>query len=87
MTDFSIVIISYNGKEFLRKCLNAVQKSVLKPKKIIVVDDFSDDGTEGMIKRDFNFVEFVRNEKNLGPTASRNRGAKLADREYIIFLR
>lgn len=86
MTDFSVVIISYNGKEFLRKCLNAVQKSALKPKKIIVVDDFSDDGTKEMIQNKFAFVEFVRNKENLGPTASRNRGAKLANGEYIIFL-
>ncbi len=86
MTDFSILIISYNGKEFLRRCLNAVQKSVLKPKKIIIVDDFSSDGTEESIKKEFNYADFIRNKENLGPTASRNRGAKLADGEYIIFL-
>ncbi len=86
MADFSIVIVSYNGKEFLRRCLNAVQKSVLKPKKIIVVDDFSSDGTEELVKKEFNYIDFIRNEKNLGPTASRNRGAKLADGEYIVFL-
>lgn len=85
MADFSIVIISHNGKEFLRKCLNAVQKNVLKPKKIIVVDDFSSDGTEAMVKNEFKNIDFVRNEKNLGPTESRNRGAKFAEGKYIIF--
>lgn len=86
MTDFSIVIISYNGKEFLRRCLNAVQKSILKSKKIIVVDDFSNDNTEELVRKEYNNVNFIRNENNLGPTASRNRGAKLAEGKYIIFL-
>ncbi len=86
MPDFSVIIISYNGKEFLRKCLKNIGKSALKPRKIIVVDDFSNDGTEKMIKKGFSFVEFLRNERNFGPTASRNRGAKLVEGKYIIFL-
>lgn len=86
MADFSVVIISYNGREFLRKCLKNIGKSVVRPRKIIVVDDFSNDGTEEMVKKEFNFAEFIRNERNLGPTASRNRGANLADGKYLIFL-
>ena len=86
MIDFSVIIISYNGREFLRKCLKNIGESVLRPRKIIVVDDFSDDGTKEMVKKEFNFAEFIRNERNLGPTASRNRGANLAKGEYIIFL-
>lgn len=65
MADFSVVIISYNGKGFLRRCLNAVQKSSFKPKKIIVVDDFSSDGTKELVKKEFNYINFIRNEKNL----------------------
>lgn len=86
MANFSVVIISYNGREFLKKCLNAILKSSLKPSQVIVVDDFSSDGTEEMVKRDFKFVEFLRNEKNLGPTASRNKGAKLTNKGNIIFI-
>lgn len=86
MNDFSVVIISYNGREFLRKCLKNIEESMVKPHKIIVVDDFSNDGTEEMIKKEFSFVEFIRNDKNLGPTASRNRGAKLVGDGHIIFL-
>ena len=86
MSDFSVVIISYNGREFLRKCLKNIQKNLLGPRKIIVVDDFSNDKTEEMIKKEFSSIFFIRNEKNLGPVASRNRGAKLAEGKYIIFI-
>ncbi len=86
MSDFSVVVISYNGKNFLGRCLDALSKSDTKPVKTIVVDDFSNDGTEEMIKEKFSWAEYHKNEKNLGPTASRNRGARYATGEYLIFL-
>jgi GT2 family glycosyltransferase len=86
MRDFSVIVISYNGKNFLERCLEALSKSDAKPVKTIIVDDFSNDGMEEMIKEKFSWAEFYRNEKNLGPTASRNRGASYAIGEYLIFL-
>ena len=86
MSTFSVVIPSFNGKEFLRKTLLALKKSNLQPLRCIAVDDFSSDGTFEMLKRDFPEVATIRNEKNLGPTASRNRGAEQAKGKYLIFL-
>lgn len=83
---FSIVIPTYNGKEFLRKTLFALKKSSMQPLRCIVVDDCSSDGTFEMLKGDFPEVIAIRNEKNLGPTASRNRGARQAEGKYIVFL-
>ena len=83
---FSVVIPTYNGKEFLRKALWALEKSVLRPIEIVVVDDFSSDGTKEVIKNEFKFVRYIRNNKNLGPPTSRNRGAAQSVGEYIIFL-
>lgn len=86
MPTCSIVIISYNGKKFLRKCLLAVYESYVNPFQIIIVDDFSGDGTEKMIRSEFSAVEYIRNEENLGPTISRNKGAQIANGDYILFL-
>lgn len=83
---FSIIIISYNGKDFLRKCLEVLKQSSVQPEKIIVVDDHSSDGTGEMVRKEFSQVEYIFNEKNLGPVAARNRGAKLATGEYIVFI-
>ncbi|MEK7178189.1 MAG: glycosyltransferase family 2 protein, partial [Patescibacteria group bacterium] len=79
---FSVVIISYNGRDFLRKSLKGLERSAWCPNKIIVVDDHSSDDTGAMIKKEFPYVEYIYNENNIGPTASRNRGAKLALGEY-----
>jgi hypothetical protein len=86
MESFSVVVVSYNGKNFLRECLKSIPKSEILPKKIVAVDDFSDDGTAEMVKKEFSAVELIRSGKNFGPTFSRNRGAELVDSEYVIFL-
>lgn len=83
---FSVIIPSYNGKEFLRKTLLALRKSELQPIRYIVVDDFSSDGTFEMIEKDFPEVLVIRNEKNLGPTRSRNIGASEAEGDFLVFI-
>jgi len=83
---FSVVIISYNGRDFLRKSLKELEQSVWRPNKIIVVDDHSNDGTGEMVRKVFPYVEYIYNESNTGPTASRNKGTKLALGKYVVFL-
>ena len=83
---FSVVIISYNGRDFLRKSLKGLEQSAWRPNKIVVIDDHSGDDTGAMVKKEFPYVEYIYNESNIGPTASRNKGAKLAVGEYIVFL-
>lgn len=83
---FSVIIPTYNGEKFLRKTLVALRGSTVKPLKTIVVDDFSSDGTLEMLQKEFPEVTAIRNNKNLGPTVSRNRGAKLTGGKYILFL-
>lgn len=83
---FSVVVVSYNGKEFLKRSLHALKKSSTVPEKIVVVDDCSSDRTSDMVSQDFPSVVLLKNEKNLGPTASRNRGTLEIMSEYIVFL-
>ena len=83
---FSVVIISYNGRDFLRKSLRGLEQSAWRPNKIVVIDDHSGDDTGAMVKKEFPYVEYIYNERNIGPTASRNKGAKLALGEYVAFL-
>jgi GT2 family glycosyltransferase len=86
VSTFSVVIPTHNGKEYLRRCLNALRQSAVKPEKIIVVDDASTDGTEEMVRNEFPDAKLVRNHTNCGPTASRNRGAQKAEGDFIVFI-
>ena len=81
----SVVIPSYNRKEFLKRSINSVNNQTIKPFEIIVVDDGSFDGTEAMIKRNYDFIKFIK-QKNKGVSAARNFGIKVSSGEWICFL-
>ena len=82
----SVVIPTYNRAELLARSVESVQRQTYRKWEIIIVDDCSIDDTEQIV-RDFgdNRIRYIRNGKNLGAGASRNRGVELARYEYIAF--
>ena len=83
--NISVVIPSYNRKEFLKRSIDSAINQTKKPLEVIVVDDGSTDGTETMIKSDYDFVKFIK-QKNKGVSAARNIGIKVSIGEWICFL-
>ena len=83
--NISVVIPSYNRKEFLKRSIDSAINQTKKPFEIIVVDDGSTDGTETMIKSDYDFVKFIK-QKNKGVSAARNIGIEVSIGEWVCFL-
>lgn len=83
----SIVIVNWNSKEFVRKCLLSLREhcSDLSP-QIIVVDGGSFDGCDVMIEKEFPKVEFVQSENNIGFGRSNNLGVEKAKGEALLLL-
>jgi GT2 family glycosyltransferase len=84
----SIIIVNYNGKDFLEECLNSVQK-INFPKndyEIIVVDNNSKDTSVDYIKKNFSKVQVIENEVNLGFAEGCNLGVNSSKGKYIVFL-
>lgn len=85
--DLSIVIISYNSKEFIKRCLNSLLNSGANLEiETIVVDNGSQDGSVELLRADFAQVKLIQNEKNLGYPKACNRGIKEAKGRYIFIL-
>ncbi|MFQ5842317.1 MAG: glycosyltransferase family 2 protein [Thermodesulfobacteriota bacterium] len=85
----SVIICTYNRKEVLKKCLDALflQDFPSLSYEVIVVIDGSTDGTETMIREIRSPCRFKwMNQENRGPAAARNRGAKEAEGEVLLFL-
>jgi N-acetylglucosaminyl-diphospho-decaprenol L-rhamnosyltransferase len=85
----SIVIITKDTKELLRGLLNSIKNDLsLQPYigKIIIIDNASVDTTEEVIKENSPVVVYVKNERNMGFAYSADKGASLAEDEYILFL-
>jgi GT2 family glycosyltransferase len=85
--DVSIIIINWNSKDYLRKCL-ATLKSVSPglDAEIIVLDNASHDGCGEMLNREFPGVIFIQSDKNLGFAKGNNVGASRAKGRYLLFL-
>lgn len=85
----SIIIINYNGREYLEKCIRSILKNSYRNYEIIVVDNASSDGTEEMIKKNFgslSLLKMIKLDKNYGPSHARNEGVKISGGEIISFL-
>ncbi len=85
----SIVVPTYNRKETLKQCLNALfRQTYPKPKfEILVIDDGSNDGTERVIKKLMTNAPVALRyfkQDNKGPAAARNLGIKNAQGEKIL---
>jgi GT2 family glycosyltransferase len=84
MLTLSIVIPVHNGGAILKKCLeNATQTHPLPDEIILVADGCTDNSVE--IAREFGVKVLVHSE-SLGPAAARNRGARAAKGDVVLFL-
>ncbi|MCX6825854.1 MAG: glycosyltransferase family 2 protein [candidate division Zixibacteria bacterium] len=83
----SVVIISYNGLEFIDDCLSSVKKSLEGvAAEIIVVDNGSSDGTAILIKTKYPEIKLIANDTNLGFAMAANQGIKTVVGKYILLL-
>lgn len=85
----SVVIASYNYARFLPEAVQSVQAQTYTNWECIILDDCSSDNTPDVaarLVRGDSRVRYVRNEKNLGVSGTRNRGTALARGEYIAVL-
>ena len=78
----AVIVPVYNGRKTLRLCLTALQQQTHAPDEIIVVDDGSTDGSAEVAA---GFGVVVSSAANAGPAAARNRGAKLAQADILLF--
>ena len=87
--DLSIVIVSYNTQELLRKCLESIidclEKSKIKG-EIIIVDNGSTDGSARTVKKEFPKVKLIENKENLGFARANNQALRQVRGEYILLL-
>lgn len=83
---FSIIITFHNQQKFIDDALKSALSQRCSAFEIIVVDDASKDGSQETLRQYSDVVQVVFLETNLGASEARNRGAKLATGEYLVFL-
>jgi len=88
MLDLSIIIVSWNVKGLLRRCLDSIFQHPTSNLQfeVIVVDNASSDGSAEMVKEDFPQVRLMANEENLGFTRANNQGIAASRGRYVLLL-
>ena len=82
----SVVIVNYNRKDLLKKCLDSVYRQSIKDIEVIVVDNASDDGSVQMIQSFYPDVRSIQNPKNLLFCKAQNQGIEAAKGDFILSL-
>ena len=85
----SIVIPVYKAEKTLERCLNSLLMQTHSDWRAILIEDASPDGS-GRIAEKYAQMDsricYLRNERNIGVAATRNRALELLEEGYAAFL-
>lgn len=81
----SVTLLNWNGKDFLKDCVDSVLAQTYSEIEIIVVDNASSDGSVGWLREHYGSkLRIIENASNLGFSRGMNVGIQAARGMYII---
>ena len=85
--DISIIVVNWNTRDLLRKCLDSVETTVRSlSHEIIVVDNASTDGSAAMLRKEFPRVRLIENLENRGFGTANNQALRVMTGRYALLL-
>ncbi|MBU4223242.1 MAG: glycosyltransferase family 2 protein, partial [Euryarchaeota archaeon] len=82
----SVIIVNYNGKQYLKNCLSSLSAQSYPAIEVIFVDNASSDGSVEYVRKEFPSVRIIESKKNLGFAKGNNLGIREARGELIATL-
>ena len=82
----TVVVVNWNGREYLGACLAALQEQTRSPDEVVLVDNGSTDGSTELVARRFPQVRVIGSETNLGFAGGCNLGVRAARGDYVATL-
>jgi GT2 family glycosyltransferase len=82
----SVIIVNFNGKNLLEKCLNSLFKIDYDNFEVILVDNNSTDESVDFITKNYPSIISIKLDLNKGFAEPNNIGSKSAKGEYLLFL-
>ena len=86
--NISIIIVSYNVKEYIISCIESIYKhsKARLSFEIIVIDNNSEDGSQIELKNKFSKILLIENDYNAGFSVAVNQGVNKSKGKYIFLL-
>ena len=89
MKKVSIIIPIYNSEKYIKKCIDSIIKQTMfSDIELILINDGSKDNSFKIIEeysKEYQNIK-VYNQENMGIAKTRNKGIKLANSKYIMFI-
>ena len=82
----ALVLLNYNGKEYLQQNLPFIKSTNYGNKAIYVIDNNSTDDSVSYLETNHSDITIIKNLKNLGYAAGYNLGLSKIEAEYYILL-
>jgi GT2 family glycosyltransferase len=87
MTETAIVILNWNGEQFLKQFLPIlIRYSQLPGVEIIIADNGSTDNSVAMLQQEFNETRVIQLDKNYGFAGGYNKALEEVDATYFLLL-
>lgn len=87
MSKVIVSIVSFNSKDYIKKCLQDLSDQKTKSEtEIWVVDNNSSDDSKTMIKKDYPKIKLIESEKNLGFAGAQNLILEKTKGDYYLLL-
>ena len=80
------VVVSYESRDSLPRCLESLAGCVEVPLEVTVVDNASSDGSAVLVRESHPRTQLLVNEENLGFAAACNRGWRPGRSPLVLFL-
>lgn len=78
-------IVTWNGRRFLPALLRSLENQTVQPKRILIIDNGSVDGTIEYL-REWPKIHVIRNNRNLGFAHGHNQGIALSDADAVLLV-
>lgn len=84
----SIIIVNYNGKKWIKKCLDSILLQIYSYFEVVFVDNASTDNSIEFIENNYkdNRIKIIKSDKNLGFAGGNNLGIDNSKGKYILLL-
>lgn len=79
------VVVNWNGRRYLQRCLRALSASTL-PVDVLVVDNASDDGSVEHLRREHPEVPLLALTENVGYAGGANAGIQRTSTDYVMIM-
>lgn len=82
----SVIIVNFNGREFLSETIDSLSNQTIAPLEVVVVDNASSDGSPSFIRKRYPNIKLIELRENTGFAGGNNIGLGHTTGELVALL-